>query len=79
MTTWTKPEGIILREISQTEKDKQCIISHADSEKTQQTKKTHRKKIGHVVPEGEGKTRGNCKKVAKRDKLQISSNFLVVQ
>ena len=74
-----KPEGIILREISQTEKDKQCIISHADSEKTQPTKKTHRKKIRHVVPEAEGKTRGNCKKVAKSDKSQISSNFLVVQ
>ena len=44
VTTWMKLECIAQREISQTEKDKHCIISHADSENTQQTKKTHRKK-----------------------------------
>lgn len=28
-TTWVDPEGIVLSEIRQTEKDKYCVISHA--------------------------------------------------
>ena len=34
-TNWVDFEGIILYEISQTEKDKYCVISHVESEKVE--------------------------------------------
>ena len=33
ITTWMDLEGIMLSEISQTEKDKYCMLSHVESKK----------------------------------------------
>ena len=50
VTTWMKLEGIMLREVSQTEKDRYCLSSLTCGEL--EYKKTFRRNSGFVVARG---------------------------
>ena len=68
MTTWVNMEGIMLSEISQTQKDKYCIISSTCGIKNSQT---HRCRGRRVVARGEGSMGGDGLMLVKRNKVSV--------
>lgn len=69
LTTWMDLKDIMLREISQTERDKYIMISlTCRILKQNKTKNSYREK-DWTLPQVEGGWRGNWRKVDKRYKL----------
>ena len=62
-------EGIMLSEISETKKDKYCMISFMWNLKEQKITKSERSDLW--LPGAKGGRRGNWKKMVKRYKLPV--------
>ena len=65
-TTWMNLEGIMLSEISQTEKGKYCIISLICGILKKKKKKLTGKKIRHVVSRRRGLGNGDLKEAGQK-------------